>query len=94
MQDTRVRSLIREDPTWLRNEARVPQLWSLCSRAHTPKREACSPQLESIPRLTATREYPHSNEDLAQPKIQLKNIYCDTHRLPESANSVLSGASE
>ena len=49
MQGTQVQALVRENPTShmpQSNEARVPQLLSLCSRA-------CEPQLLSL-RATAT----------------------------------------
>ena len=77
MQETRVRSLVLEDPACCSKEARAPRLLSLCSRAREPRLLKPSPprardqQQEKAPgrkaRLPQRESRPRGNEDLAQP---------------------------
>ena len=56
--------------------------YSAPSTAWAPQREARAPQLEKKLPLTATREEPGSNEDVAQPKIQEKKINAGSQAVP------------
>jgi len=81
MQETRIRSLIREDPTCHRATKPVRHncwsLWALKPVLHKRSRTAmksspCSPLLEQKPALRST-------EDPTQPKIKNINIYMYIH---------------
>ena len=82
MQETRVWSLIWEDPMPQSNWACVPQLFSLCSKAHALKQEK---PLQWEAHALKLEESVCSNKDPAQPKIKINKIiiyiYKTTHLL-------------